>query len=188
MIETRFAIPLSRKRELPTLWSQGQMSNFQIDVAHALEEAGLQVTQEVMLANTTFSSSPFRIDIVVDNLDLAIEIDGKAYHDDPKSKERDKRKNKAIIQHGYKRTLRIPIEMPASFIYDPEDSTEIKNLKKKGYRSWKKAKIEEIVVMVKARYRPVENLETSVILKRNDYMDKYQSLHNLKKKSKNKPK
>ncbi|WP_244913507.1 endonuclease domain-containing protein [Heyndrickxia sporothermodurans] len=52
--------------------------------------------------HTQVNCGPYRIDLTVPSLRLAIECDGKDYHSSPEQKKHDRRKNAYLRKHGWK--------------------------------------------------------------------------------------
>jgi len=131
-----YSMDLSQKPDITNLIASRQMSKLQLEIAQSLIDAGLDVSQEVLIYNEKHPQNPFRIDIVVHCKDVAIEIDGVAYHNSEKNKERDQRKKEMIFKHGYSKLLRIPYEIPKKYIYHLDKGAE-REEKKAKYEKWR---------------------------------------------------
>lgn len=62
----------------------------------------------------------YRVDFLVNEW-LVVEVDGKLFHDNPRSFDRDRRRDQNLVLHGYR-----PIRFPASQVY--RDATDVANI------------------------------------------------------------
>ena len=86
--------------ELLTLVEQGCQSELEIwGVRHVLEGPGMP--RFVQQHPVALPSGPVKLDAALPELQVAIEMDGMAFHDNPEARERDRRRDVALAALGW---------------------------------------------------------------------------------------
>ncbi len=118
---TSYFSDLDQRRNESYLLEKRLASKLEFKLADRLRRGGLEVVMDMHL-RTPEEKNPKNFinryaDIFIPSKDLIVEIDGSIHHSTKAQRERDSRKNKAIVQTGIFRILRLVYEIPDDLIY-----------------------------------------------------------------------